>query len=65
MPLIVSCAWAAAVAWLILRAFNQRKLLRVLDSAPAPPSGAAPHIAVIIPARDEEANIGALPPQPP
>jgi chlorobactene glucosyltransferase len=58
MALIVSCVWPAIVAWLILRAFTQRKFLQALNLAPPPPAGAAPNISVIIPARDEESNIG-------
>ena len=45
------------MAWLILRAVKQRGLLPRLDEAP-PPSEQAPRIAVIVPARNEEANIG-------
>lgn len=58
MALILSCAWLAIVAWLILRAFTQRKLLQETAPAAAPAAETAPVIAVIIPARDEEANIG-------
>ncbi|HEV2954935.1 MAG TPA: glycosyltransferase [Xanthobacteraceae bacterium] len=56
MEIALSCAWLALVAWLILRAFNQRTLLPPLH--PALPRGAtAPQVAAIVPARDEEANI--------
>jgi chlorobactene glucosyltransferase len=58
MVLIVSCAWPAIAAWLIPRAFTQRKLLQVLEIASPPPAKAAPNTVVIIPCRDEEANIG-------
>jgi chlorobactene glucosyltransferase len=52
----LSSAWLALVAWLILRAFNQRALLPPLH--PALPSGeAVPQVTAIVPARDEEANI--------
>jgi chlorobactene glucosyltransferase len=56
VELALSCAWFALVAWLILRAFRQRGLLPPLHPA-LPTSEAAPHIAAIVPARDEEANI--------
>jgi chlorobactene glucosyltransferase len=54
VELVLSCAWLALVIWLLVRAFNQRHLLRPL------PSGAprvAPPITVIVPARNEEANV--------
>ncbi|MGB8629192.1 MAG: glycosyltransferase family A protein, partial [Xanthobacteraceae bacterium] len=46
------------VTWLIARAFNQRGLLQTLEPAGAPPADRAPEVAVIVPARDEAANIG-------
>jgi chlorobactene glucosyltransferase len=46
------------VIWLIVRAFNQRGLLRTLEPAAPPPTQRAPEVAVIVPARDEAANIG-------
>lgn len=49
--------WPAGVAWLISRAFRQQGLLQKLESAP--PLTAAPRVAVIIPARDEEENVEA------
>ena len=56
--LFISLVWLAIVVWLIARAFNQRGLLQVLDpAAPPGPVGAAA-VTVIVPARDEEANIG-------
>ena len=58
MALLLSWAWLAIVSWLILRAFMQRGLLRRPAVAPPPAGERAPVIAVIIPARDEEANIG-------
>jgi len=45
------------MTWLILRAVRQRGLLPHVMPAP-PPAVEAPRIAVIVPARDEEANIG-------
>jgi chlorobactene glucosyltransferase len=55
---ILSCSWLAIVAWLILRAFNQRGLLPGLAAASPPQDETAAPITVIIPARDEAANIG-------
>jgi chlorobactene glucosyltransferase len=43
---------------LILRAFNQRGLLPPLTVARPPANDEAPRVAVIVPARDESANIG-------
>lgn len=56
MHLILSSIWLAFVIWLIARAFSQRDLLPKLERTEAP--DAAPKVAVIIPARDEAANIG-------
>ena len=53
----LSSAWLAVVVWLIVRAFNQRDILTVLAPAETPPA-AVPTVAIIIPARDEAANIG-------
>lgn len=57
MELLQSCALLVIVAWLIFRAFRQRALLPPIPSAAPPPSTSAPRIAVIVPARDEAANI--------
>jgi chlorobactene glucosyltransferase len=58
VELLLSCAWLAITAWLILRAARQRGLLpRLLPLSPPSPDD-APSIAVIVPARNEEANIG-------
>ena len=56
MLIAFSCAWLALVAWLILRAVNQRALLPPLHPA-LPSSEAVPRVAAIVPARDEQANI--------
>ena len=53
-----SSVWLAIITLLILRAATQRGLLPALAAAPPPPAASAPSIAVIVPARDEEANIG-------
>jgi chlorobactene glucosyltransferase len=58
VALLFSCLWLAIVAWLIARAMNQRGLLPHLDNKLPPIAGLAPSIAVIVPARDEAANIG-------
>jgi chlorobactene glucosyltransferase len=47
------------MAWLIARAIQQRGLLPRLDPAFPPRADGAPRISLIVPARDEEANIGA------
>ncbi len=46
------------MAWLIARAVQQRGCLRRLEPVLPPPGSDAPRVTVIIPARDEEANIG-------
>jgi chlorobactene glucosyltransferase len=58
VELILSCAWLGIVAWLITRAFNQRGLLAAVAPAVPPTEEDAPRVAVVVPARDEEANIG-------
>ena len=58
MDLFFSSAWLAIVAWLILRAVNQRGLLPHLASDSPFAREETPHVAVIVPARDEAANIG-------
>lgn len=55
---LLSCTWLAIVLWLIARAVNQRGLLKALNPALPPPPDRAPRVGVVIPARDEEANIG-------
>jgi chlorobactene glucosyltransferase len=58
VDLVCSSLWLAIVIWLILRAIGQRGLLPRLSTTAAPLANAAPHLTVIIPARDEAANIG-------
>jgi chlorobactene glucosyltransferase len=54
MELILSTIWCALVAWLIRRAFHQRRLF----SPVVPSSGrTAAAVAVIVPARDESSRI--------
>lgn len=57
MELLLSCAWLALVAWLILRAFDQRALLPPIEVGAPSPADSAADVAVIVPARDEEPNI--------
>jgi chlorobactene glucosyltransferase len=56
--LVFSLAWLAVVAWLMLRAVNQRGLLPRLAPASAPVSGKPPQVTLIVPARNEAENIG-------
>ena len=58
MDLLFSALWLAIVIWLILRAIGQRGLLPRLSAAAPLRPDMAPHLTVIIPARDEAANIG-------
>lgn len=58
MTLTVSLIWFTLVLWLILRAAGQRNALTPLTAATAVPAALAPPVAVIVPARDEESNIG-------
>jgi chlorobactene glucosyltransferase len=57
VDLLLSSIWLVAVIWLIARAFRQRDLLQRLEPAGPPAAERAPRIAVIVPARDEAANI--------
>jgi chlorobactene glucosyltransferase len=57
VDLLLSSIWLVAVAWLIARAFRQRNLLQSLESTEPPAAEQAAKIAVIVPARDEAANI--------
>ncbi len=57
MDLLLSSIWLAAVIWLIARAFLQRGLLQSLAPSEPPPADRASKVVVIVPARDESANI--------
>lgn len=57
MNLLLSSAWLVIVAWLILRAINQRGLLPRLAPAAPPAEQNSPRVTFIVPARDEAANI--------
>jgi len=56
MELILSAAWLGLVVWLISRAFRQRNALPAL--LPAAPAADAPTVTIVVPARNERANIG-------
>jgi chlorobactene glucosyltransferase len=58
VELLFSSLWLAIIAWLIARAVKQRGCLPRLERASPPIGDAAPRVTVIVPARDEEANIG-------
>lgn len=57
MTFIISCVWLAIVTWLISRAVTQRNSFVALPHAPPPPSRTAANLLVIVPARNEAANI--------
>jgi chlorobactene glucosyltransferase len=56
--LLLSALWLTLVAWLIARAVRQSNVLGRVPVSPRDPHGTAPKVAVIVPARDEAANIG-------
>jgi chlorobactene glucosyltransferase len=58
MPLLLSMLWLALVLWLIARAARQRNVLAAVPVSARDPGPAAPEVAVIVPARNEAANIG-------
>jgi chlorobactene glucosyltransferase len=57
LDLLLSSIWLVAVIWLIARAFQQHGLLQSLKPVEPPPVARAAKVAVIVPARDEAANI--------
>jgi chlorobactene glucosyltransferase len=57
VALLLSCAWLATVCWLIIRAMDQRRLFPRLEPSSALLAEDAPHVTVIVPVRDESANI--------
>lgn len=57
--LVVSSLFLAAVVWLIARAVRQNGVLVRVGPSPAPAGSLLPAITVVVPARDETANIGA------
>ena len=56
MELFLSLVWLVVVVWLIARAFGQRNVLGQVSATATGPD--AREVAVIVPARDESANIG-------
>jgi chlorobactene glucosyltransferase len=58
VELLFSSLWLAIMAWLIARAVTQRGCLPRLERTSPPGGDDAPRITVILPARDEETNIG-------
>lgn len=58
MLLDVSIFWLVLVTWLTWRAFCQRNVLPRLAARPERSPAAAARVAVIVPARNEAANIG-------
>ncbi len=59
MEITASLVFAAAVFFLIVRALRQRGLLQELSPVVTAPADQVPAVAIIIPARNEAANIGA------
>ena len=56
--LVVSILFLAIVVWLIVRAWRQKGLFVRVTAAAVPPGCTLPPLAVIVPARNESANIG-------
>ncbi|HEX8755651.1 MAG TPA: glycosyltransferase, partial [Steroidobacteraceae bacterium] len=59
MLLPLSSLWLALVIWLIARAVRQRSVLAGVPASPPESQPTAPKVAVIVPARNEAANIAA------
>src|SRR6516225_1441570 len=57
--LVVSSLFLAAVVWLIARAVRQNGVLVRVGASPAPAGVMLPSVTVVVPARNEAANIGA------
>ena len=58
MLLLLSSLWLVLVIWLIARAVRQRGVLERVPVSTREPASMAPKVAVIVPARNEAANIG-------
>src|SRR5581483_5056459 len=58
VELFFSWAWLIIVVWLIFRAFVQRGLLQRLIVKSGASNSDPPRLALIIPARNESANLG-------
>ncbi|HEY7889453.1 MAG TPA: glycosyltransferase family 2 protein [Steroidobacteraceae bacterium] len=59
MLLVLSSLWLILVIWLIARAVRQRGVLGRVSVSTRRPGRTAPKVVVIVPARNEAANIGA------
>lgn len=59
LPLVLSLLWLCAVLLLVGRALGQGRGLRMLEPTVYVPRTAVPRVTVVVPARDEAANIGA------
>jgi chlorobactene glucosyltransferase len=57
VELLLSCAWLATVCWLISRAMDQRRLFPRLEQSSVLITEDAPHVTVVVPVRNESANI--------
>jgi chlorobactene glucosyltransferase len=57
MLLLLSLLWLVLVIWLIARAVRQRGVLERVSMSTREPASTAPRVAVIVPARNEAANI--------
>ncbi|HEX4049354.1 MAG TPA: glycosyltransferase family A protein [Steroidobacteraceae bacterium] len=58
VELILSCFWFLMVLWLLSRAYRQRQIFARVTLGAARPKKIPPRVAVIVPVRDERANIG-------
>jgi chlorobactene glucosyltransferase len=56
--LLLSSLWLALIVWLIARAVRQHSVLARVPVTAREPGSALPAVAVIVPARNEAANIG-------
>jgi chlorobactene glucosyltransferase len=56
--LVVSVLFLAIVVWLIARAWRQKGLFVRVGVSPVPPGSMLPALTVVVPARNESANIG-------
>jgi chlorobactene glucosyltransferase len=56
---LLSALWLALVIWLIARAVRQRNVLTPVPVSTRDPGSTAPKVAIIVPARNEAANIRA------
>ncbi|MGH8206642.1 MAG: glycosyltransferase, partial [Steroidobacteraceae bacterium] len=58
MELTLSCIWFVLILWLLARAYRQRRLFGRVALSVSKPRAQTPCVAVIVPVRDERANIG-------